>query len=163
MNISSRNKVDIVQSLSVQTNNKMKRVLFILIVVFTCSGLSAQPERFILNHEEGRITFAVDEVDLPDSHCGSKRTGSQLALDLRRNYDGDLLSDWEPKIIANSFAEVDNLYDIGEDVVFQMLLKAWCQHRPVVLTPDAIWLIICQQFSHIVNENPDQYRGILKK
>lgn len=65
------------------------------------------------------------------------------------------------KILANSFADVDNLYDIGEDVVFQMLLKAWCQHRPVVLTPDAIWLIICQQFSHIVNENPEQDRGVL--
>ena len=132
-----------------------------MIVIFACRGLSAQPARLILNQEEGRITFAVDEVDLPDNHCGFKVTGSQLALDLRRNYDGDLFSDWEPKIIANSFADAADLYDIGEDVIFQMLLKAWCQHRPVVLTPDAIWLIICQQFSHIVNEDPDHYRGML--
>ena len=139
----------------------MKRLLFILIVIFACRGLSAQPVRLILNQEEGRITFAVDEVDLPENHCGLKMTGSQLALDLHRNYDGDLFSDWEPKIIANSFVDAVDLYDIGEDVVFEMLLKAWCQHRPVVLTPDAIWLIICQQFSHIVNENPDRYRGVL--
>ena len=84
-----------------------------------------------------------------------------MALDLNRIIDNDFSSDWEAEILANSFADVDNLYDIGEDVVFQMLLKAWCQHRPVVLTPDAIWLIICQQFSHIVNENPEQYRGVL--
>ena len=139
----------------------MKRLFFILIGSFASIWLSAQPARLILSQEEGRITFAVDEVDLPDSHCGFKVTGSQLALDLRRNYDGDVFSDWKPEIIANSFADAVDLYDIGEDVIFEMLLKAWCQHRPVVLTPDAIWLIICQQFSHIVNQDPDRYRGVL--
>ena len=139
----------------------MKHVLFILIGSFASVWLSAQPARLILSQEEGRITFAVDEVDLPENHCGMKVTGSQLALDLRRNYDGDLFSDWKPEIIANSFADAVDLYDIGEDVIFKMLLKAWCQHRPVVLTPDAIWLIVCQQFSHIVNENPDRYRRVL--
>jgi hypothetical protein len=139
----------------------MKHLVFILIGSFASIWLSAQPARLILSQEEGRITFAVDEVDLPDSHCGFKVTGSQLALDLRRNYDGDVFSDWKPKILANSFADAVDLYDIGEDVIFEMLLKAWCQHRPVVLTPDAIWLIICQQFSHIVNQDPDRYRGVL--
>ena len=80
----------------------MKRLFFILIGSFASIWLSAQPARLILSQEEGRITFAVDEVDLPDSHCGFKVTGSQLALDLRRNYDGDVFSDWKPKILANS-------------------------------------------------------------
>lgn len=135
--------------------------MFISIGLIACTFLSAQPARLILSQEEGRITFAVDEVDLPNNHCGWKTTGSKLALDLNKSIDNDFSSDWETEILTNSFADVDNLYDIGEDVLFQMLLKAWCQHRPVVLTPDAIWLIICQQFSHIVNENPEKYRGVL--
>lgn len=139
----------------------IKRLLLILSSLIAYVNLYAQPAQLILSQKEGRITFAVDEVDIPDNHCGVKTTGSKLSLDLNRHIDGDLFSEWEPKILANSFADVDNLYDIGEDVVFQMLLKAWCQHRPVVLTPDAIWLIICQQFSHIVNENPEKYRGVL--
>ena len=146
----------------------IKRFIFISIGLIASIFLSAQPARLILSREEGRITFAVDEVDLPDNHCGWEMTGAQLASSLNKNLDGNLFLDkggvWdrkEPEILANSFADVDDLYDIGEDVVFQMLLKAWCQHRPVVLTPDAIWLIICQQFSHIVNENPEQYRGVL--
>ena len=139
----------------------IKRLLLILSSLIACVNLYAQPAQLILSQKEGRITFAVDEVDIPDNHCGVKTTGSKLSLDLNRHIDGDLFSEWEPKILANSFADVDNLYDIGEDVVFQMLLKAWCQHRPVVLTPDAIWLIICQQFSHIVNEKPEKYRGVL--
>ena len=139
----------------------IKRLLFILSSLISCIHLSAQSAQLILSQETGRITFAVDEVDPPDNHCGWKRSGSQLALDLNRNIDNDFSSGWETEILANSFADTDRLYDIGEDVIFQMLLKAWCQHRPVVLTPDAIWLIICQQFSHIVNENPDRYRGVL--
>ena len=139
----------------------IKRLLLILSSLIACVYLYAQPAQLILSQKEGRITFAVDEVDIPDNHCGVKTTGSKLSLDLNRHIDGDLFSEWEPIILANSFADVDNLYDIGEDVVFQMLLKAWCQHRPVVLTPDAIWLIICQQFSHIVNEKPEKYRGVL--
>ena len=130
----------------------MKRLLSILIGLLACFWLSAQPATFVLDQEEGRITFAVDEVDLPNSHCGWKEDGSKLAVSINRSFDWNVLSDGEPTILANSFADADNLYDIGEDVIFQMLLKAWCQHRPVVLTPDAIWLIICQQFSHIVNE-----------
>lgn len=91
----------------------------------------------ILDQEEGRITFAVDDVDLPNRHCGRKMDGSELVVDIHRNFDWNMLSAWEPAILANSFADADNLYDIGEDVMFQMLLKAWCQHRPVVLTPDS--------------------------
>lgn len=116
----------------------MKRGLFFILGLFACAGLSAQPKQVILHQEEGRITFAVDEVDPPESPCGVKVTGAQLASDLRRNYGGNWFSDWEPQILANSFANEDHLYDIGEDVVFKMLLNAWCQHRPVVLTPDAI-------------------------
>ena len=53
----------------------MKRLLSILTCTFACLWLSAQPARLILSQEEGRITFAVDEVDLPDTHCGWKVTG----------------------------------------------------------------------------------------
>ena len=139
----------------------MKRLLSILIGSLACVWMSAQPSRLILDHVEGRITFAVDDVDLPNRHCGSKMDGSELAVDIHRDFDWNMLSDWEPAILANSFADADNLYYIGEDVMFQMLLKSWCQHRPVVLTPDSIWLIICQQFSHIVNKDPERYRGVL--
>ncbi len=147
--------------MSILDARMIKRILLIFIGLLAFVRLSAQPAKLILGQEEGRITFAVDEVGLPDNHCGWKTTGSKLALDLNRNIDGDLSSEWKAEILANSFADDVDLYDIGEDVVFQMLLKAWCQHRPVVLTPDAIWMIICQQFSHIVNENPDLYRGVL--
>ena len=103
----------------------IKRFMFISIGLIACTFLSAQPARLILSQEEGLITFAVDEVDPPDNHCGWETTGSKLALDLNRNIDGNLFSDWEPTILANSFADVDNLFDIGEDVVFQSAVQPY--------------------------------------
>ncbi len=87
-----------------------KRLLLILGGIIAYIYLSAQPAQLILSQQEGRITFAVDEVDLPDKHCGWKTTGSKLAIDLNRNNDGDLFSDWEAKILAShagTYARVD--------------------------------------------------------
>ena len=102
----------------------MKRGLLFVVGLFVCAGLSAQPKQVILHQEEGRITFAVDEVDPPTSHCGIRMSGSEIAADLRMDIGGDPFSYREPQILANSFADEPNLYDIGEDVVFKMLFNA---------------------------------------
>ena len=139
----------------------MKRLALVISALTLACSLHAQPSQLILHQEDGRITFAVDEVDWPSSMCGIRQSGQEMALHLNRERDGFFYADWEPEIIASSFADTEDLYDIGEDVVFQMLLKAWCQHRPVVLSPDAVWLVICQQFSRYVNEHPEEFRSLL--
>lgn len=130
----------------------------ILLALIANVSLFAQPSQIILDQQDGRVTFAVDEVTPPESLLGHHISGYNLAMGITRDYSVSFISDWQPEIIANSFADVDNLCDIGEDVVFQMLLTAWCQHRPVVLSPDVIWLIICQQFSYQVNLHPERFR-----
>ena len=144
----------------------MKKVLLTalsLLSAFTFAVAQPQPARLILAQEAGRITFVVDDdIDPPASAgIGWGRNGEETARDLHRKPDGLIFTDWEPEIIANSFADELDIQDIGEDVVFQMLLKAWCTHRPVVLSPDAIWLVISQQVSHCINENPKKYRSLL--
>ena len=42
-----------------------------------------------------------------------------------------------------------------------MLLTAWRQHRPVVLTPDAVWMVISQGFSYYVNKHPEEMSSLL--
>ena len=39
-----------------------------------------------MDQEEGRITFAVDDVDLPNRHCGWKMDGSELAVEIHHSY-----------------------------------------------------------------------------
>lgn len=133
----------------------MKRLLFLFLLSIGLQAM-AQPDRLILHQEAGTVTFAVDKVELPNGLVGWEETGSQLARHLHHAPDG--FSDWSPQILFNSFSTEKGMYDIGEDVVFQMLKLAWCQHRPVSLSPDVIWLLICQQFSHYVNKNPEKMR-----
>ena len=133
----------------------MKRLLFLFLLSIGLQAM-AQPDQLILHQEAGTVTFAVDKVELPNGLVGWEETGSQLARHLHHAPDG--FSDWSPQILFNSFSTEKGMYDIGEDVVFQMLKLAWCQHRPVSLSPDVIWLLICQQFSHYVNKNPETMR-----
>lgn len=142
----------------------MKRILLVCLSILSALSLAVaqpQPDKLILDRQEGRITFALDEVDPVTSSINRGRSGEEIARDLRGDTDGFLSSDWTPEIIANSFADENDLHSVGEDVVFQMLLKAWCQHRPVVLSPDAIWLVICQQVSYCINKDPEAYRALL--
>lgn len=135
-----------------------KHIALTLIILTVAICLNAQPAKLILNQEQGSITFAVDDVDLPKDVLGLPQSGTHIAQNLKYNPKINHY-DYSPKIIYNSFGLEQSLYNIGEDVVFQMLMKAWCQHRPVVLSPDVIWMLICQQFSHYVNEKPNKMRS----
>lgn len=136
------------------------RLLIICLLLLLPLISTAQPKSPILKNEPGSVTFAVDEVALPDKLLGSARSGEQLARWLNPMQGENPFEEVKTEILYNSFASED-LFDIGEDVVFQMLLKAWCQHRPVSLSPDVIWLLICQQFSHYVNKHPEEMRAYL--
>ena len=138
----------------------MKHFYLSIVLLSVAITAPAQPSQLVLHRDAGSITFAVDKVELPDDLLGFRMSGDQLARSLNIRLPSDPFSDGEPEILFNSFAS-DQLLDIGEDVVFQMLLKAWCQHRPVTLSPDVIWLLICQQFSHYVNQHPEKMRAYL--
>ena len=60
-------------------------------------------------------------------------------------------------IVAYSFGN-EKLAYMGEDPFFQMMVMAFAQHRPVKVSPDAIWLLICQQFGEYVKQNAEQLR-----
>ena len=103
------------------------------------------------------FTFEVDVVSKPKTHL-RPRPGIDIAKDL---FITDEYHSYVPPILTCSFAEEEIVNIGGEDVLFQMLLRAWCQHRPVVLSPDAIWMVIAQGLSYYVNKNPDAVRGKL--
>ena len=47
----------------------------------------------------------------------------------------------------------DSLCIVENDVMFKFFVKAFAEHRPIVLSPDMVWMMIGQGFSHYVNEN----------
>jgi hypothetical protein len=38
------------------------------------------------------------------------------------------------------------------------MYEAYANHRPFVLSPDMVWMLIAQGFSHHINANPEKYR-----
>ena len=105
----------------------------------------------ILNKQEGSITFIVDrDLPEPEEHVESVLTLMEIAK--------SALWEWgKPTVYATSKCD-ERLYDIGADTFYQTLLTAYAEHRPVVISPDMIWCLICQGFSHHINLDPEKYR-----
>lgn len=105
----------------------------------------------ILNKQEGSITFIVDrDLPEPEEHVESVLTPMEIAK-------SDLWEWGKPTVYATSKCD-EGLYDIGADTFYQTLLTAYAEHRPVVISPDMIWCLICQGFSHHINLDPEKYR-----
>ena len=46
----------------------------------------------------------------------------------------------------------------GMHPFFYGMYDAYAEHRPFVLSPDMVWMLISQGFSHHINANPEKYR-----
>ena len=119
-----------------------------------------QPADIVVSRAPGSITFSLDEVAKPERRFSYATTGDEIAKQIKIDPDGGraLFEPPEYVVLHNSFAGAREMRGIGEDVLFQMLLQAWSQHRPVVLSPDAIWLVISQGLSWYVNQHPEEVR-----
>lgn len=95
-------------------------------------------------------TFVVDK-DLPAPEKITLSTdGNKLAQALIRQESAT-------KFVASSFNN-DSLYCPGQATFYDCLVKAYAGHHPVVLSPDIIWLLISQGFSHYVNLDSESLR-----
>ena len=66
----------------------------------------------------------------------------------------------EPIWIAKSFSDDERFYTFkGKDVFFQTIVRAYAEHRPLVLSPDMVWLLISQGFARYVNAHSDELRN----
>jgi len=65
--------------------------------------------------------------------------------------------DFKYDILAKSDAP-DSLVSYGYNSFFNGMYQAYAEHRPFVLSPDMIWLLISQGFARHVNANPEKLR-----
>lgn len=65
--------------------------------------------------------------------------------------------DFKYNILAKSQAP-DSLVNYGYNSFFNGMYQAYADHRPFVLSPDMIWLLISQGFARHVNANPEKLR-----
>ena len=131
---------------------KMKRKI---LTFFVCIPLS-------MFAQEG-ITFQVEKLSKPEKLLdlnSSDEVCKKLIL------LGEMLSpygmiedstDYPFNIVAKSQLP-DSLVTFGRNSFFNGMYHAYADHRPFVLSPDMIWLLISQGFARHVSANPEELR-----
>ena len=130
----------------------MRRFLsFALLLLFAVAPASADKAR-ILEQKPGSITFVVDE-NLPEPIDGFINGKSQAE---RYKFLGQSYYEADGTYIAASFW--DQPLSTDNAPFFTGMVRAFADHRPISLSPDLIWMLISQAFSHDVNAAPEKFR-----
>lgn len=135
----------------------MKRMYLLLAAMWLLTaGASAQKTCAILDQEPGMIEFEVD-TDLPAPE-------SKISFLEEKWLVSGVLEEFQipsdqQNVLAHSFKDA-KLINRGQDVMYQTFIFAFADHRPLVISPDMIWLLISQTFGRYVNENAEAMRPL---
>ena len=135
----------------------MKRFVLTLIVACMAGGFALAQKSKVLEHQEGSITFEVDK-DLPaPTKKIEKWNGAKISGFLVGHFQ---ISHEQQNILACSFADTPLWYQ-GHQVLWNALVEAYADHRPLMLSPDVVWEHICLTFSEYVNNHAEEMRPFL--
>ena len=135
----------------------MRRIIAITVMVIMASMASAQKCK-VLNQETGFIRFEVDEnLPKPEKDFYFYDSAEQQARNL---ISSSVPYGYNTEILACSFAG-EKMALMREDVFFNALVEAYADHRPFVLSPDAVWQLISFNFSEYVNNHSEEMRSLL--
>lgn len=130
----------------------------ICIITLLTLGISLWADDTVIKKSKGAVSFVVDE-DLPkpkeELRCLADSIVAKVIMQSENMPDDD-----GTRILSYSF-KGSSLVMHGPAVLFDMLRTAYADHRPVVLSPDALWLIISQGFSRYVNAHAEEMRPLL--
>ena len=134
----------------------MKTILIIMLALLSVSG-QAKDDNIILSHEKGSVTFVVDKNLPSPKQVLKKKSGNAVVQQI---INKEQIPKELHQVVRNSF-EQEQIICMGDDNLFKCFVQAYADHRPLVLSPDIIWLIICQGFSNYVNAHPEEMRNAL--
>ena len=135
----------------------MKTSLTIIVLALIASYATAKKDNVVLKKSKGSITFVVDK-DLPAPKQDFAMLDDQ---DIARQIVDAIQIPRELHHVVKTSFEGLRLSYMGKDNFFKCMVHAYADHRPLVLTPDMVWLIISQGFSRCVNTNSEKMRDKL--
>lgn len=150
----------------------MNRTLILVLSICLCVMMSACVG-WNTNAVEACSSPIVDSLWLRAS--SSEKITQTLVIDIEKlNPPKDTLAEYSYSMVLNNILgdlEVDDQQIIAKNKdlnqlvtfshpFFEGMHRAYADHRPFVLTPDAIWLLICQGFSYHVNNNAEELRHL---
>ncbi len=103
------------------------------------------------------VSFEVDK-DLPAPKTKLQKYNDKEIAKMIVNISG--VPQELHRVKKTSF-EGERLCYLGDDNFFKCMVQAYADHRPLVLSPDMVWLIISQGFSRYVNAHTEEMRDLL--
>ncbi len=125
-----------------------KFVFAFAVIVLVGSAFASARKKSDIVKAPGSVTFKVEDVEI-----ARKILPVTNGFELGRKLAGGPYLDCSFKNRS--------LVDGGENPFFSMVCLAYAEHRPIVLSPDIMWILICNGFSQHVNRNPDRFRDYL--
>lgn len=134
----------------------IKKILTTLLAaIITTNSLYAQ--------SNSNVSFTLEKLDAPVNLLTTSTIDDIYKHLLRKDYKSYIGSVDEiasqSKIIANSLGDRQIVGKYGYNPFFFGLCEAYANHRPVVLSPDVIWVLISQGFANHINSNSGQFRN----
>ena len=124
----------------------MRKFVFAFAVLVLVGSVfaSARKKSDIVKASSGAVTFKVEDVEV-----AGKILPVTNGFDLGRKLAGGPYLDC-------SFKN-KSLVDGDDNPFFSMVCLAYAEHRPIVLSPDIMWILICNGFSQHVNREPERF------
>ena len=130
----------------------MKKIPTIIILALIASQVTAQKG----------VTFVVDENLSPVEKYNMEKYQESGSAALKGIFRDEGVPGDTHAMIAWSFSDDERFYTFtGKDVFFKTIVRAYAEHRPLVLSPDMIWVLISQGFARYVNAHPEELRDQL--
>ena len=127
------------------------------IIALAAKETSAIRECPILEQCGGKITFSVDEGLKKPSYHLEVMSGKDVVKNILWS---EQIDESLHNVVSSSFAG-KNLSWERSDVLFGCFLQCYAEHRPIVLSPDIIWLVINQQLAKHIANNAEKFRSLI--
>ena len=139
----------------------MAKTYLFLLFAFVALSVLAEDSK-IIAQSPGSISFVVDENLKPVDCKFTLTDGGEIAM-LCMTPPMDMTVDEAEKnnsLVASSFANEHNLEYQGEGPFYSTLITAYANHMSVTLSPDMVWLLICQGFARYVDAHAEELRPL---
>ena len=127
------------------------------IIALAAKETSTIRECPILEQVDGKITFAVDEGLKKPSYHLEEMSGEEVAKNILWT---EQIDECLHNVVSNSIAGKKLSWE-RSDVLFGCFLQCYAEHRPIVLSPDIIWLVINQQLAKHIADNAEKFRSLI--
>ena len=107
------------------------------------------------SHAQQKVTFAVEKIEIAKDTLKTLSYQQSLEYLFGRKIEAFPNEKKSTRLIP--------IASNGGNAFIETLHTAYYEHRPLVFSPDMIWLLICQGFSIHINENSKKFQNQISK